>query len=77
MQVEAQHGAVPVRRLRGWAQRQPMTAWLLGQVQKLRARSREYALAHGQPGGHRTSNMLDRVRRSTNRYFEDAQHLRG
>lgn len=29
------------------------------------------------PGGHRTSNMLDRVMRGMSRYFEDGQHLHG
>lgn len=66
-----------MRRLWEWAQQQPLTTWLLEQVQKLCGRSREYAVAYGQPGGHRTSNMLDRVMRSMNRYFEDAQHLHG
>jgi hypothetical protein len=66
-----------LRRLWGWARGQPMTAWLLEQVQKLCGRSREYALAYGQPGGHRTSNMLGRVMRSMNRYSEDAQHRHG
>jgi hypothetical protein len=46
-------------------------------VQKLCGRSRGYALAYSHPGSHRTSNMLDRVMRSMNRYFEDAQHLHG
>ena len=29
------------------------------------------------PGGHRTSNVLDRVMRSMDRYYEDGQHLHG
>ena len=66
-----------LRRLWQWARRQGLSAWLLEQVQKLCGRSKEYALAYGQPGGHRTSNMLDRVMRSMNRYFEDCQHLHG
>jgi len=66
-----------LRRLGEWAQQQPMTAWLLEQVQKLCGRSKEYGAAYEHPGCHRTSNMLDRVMRSMNRYFERAQHLHG
>jgi hypothetical protein len=66
-----------LRRLREWAREQPMSAWLSEQVEKLCGRSREYALAYSHPGGHRTSNMLDRVMRSMNRYFDDGQHLHG
>jgi hypothetical protein len=66
-----------LRRLWEWAQGQQLSGWLLEQVQKLCGRSQEYGKAYGQPGGHRTSNMLDRVMRSMNRYFEGAQHLHG
>jgi hypothetical protein len=66
-----------LRRLWEWAQDQPMTAWLRQQVQKLCGRARQYGAAYEHPGGHRTSNMLDRVMRSMNRYLEDAQHLHG
>ncbi len=54
-----------------------MSGWLLEQVEKLCGRSKEYALAYSHPGGHRTSNMLDRVMRAMNRYFDDGQHLHG
>ena len=37
----------------------------------------EYGLAYRHPGGHRTSNMLDRVLRAMSRYFEDGQHRHG
>jgi hypothetical protein len=66
-----------MRRLREWARRQPMSAWLLEQVEKMCGRAAEYGKAYAHPGGHRTSNMLDRVMRSMNRYFEDCQHLHG
>jgi hypothetical protein len=66
-----------LRRLREWAQQQPMSAWLLEQVQKLCGRAAEYGKAYAHQGGHRTSNMLDRVMRSMSRYFEDCQHLHG
>jgi hypothetical protein len=66
-----------LRRLLEWSQKQSLSAWLLEQVQKLCGRSNEYAVAYQYPGGHRTSNMLDRLMRSMNRYFEDCQHLHG
>ena len=66
-----------LRRLGEWAQGQQLTAWLLGQVKKLCGRSKEYGLAYRHEGGHRTSNMLDRLMRPMSRYFEDGQHLHG
>lgn len=66
-----------LRRLWEWAQGQPLTTWLRNEVQKLCGRAREYGVAYQHPGGHRTSNMLDRVMRSMSRYFEDCQHLHG
>jgi hypothetical protein len=65
-----------LRRLREWAQRH-LTGPVLEQVLKLCSRAREYGQAYGHPGCHRTSNMLDRVMREMNRYFEDCQHLHG
>jgi hypothetical protein len=66
-----------LRRLWEWARVQTLSAWLLEQVQKLCGRSKEYAEAYDHPGGHRTSNMLDRVMRGMNRYFDSGQHLHG
>lgn len=66
-----------LRRLWEWAQGQGMSAWLLEQVGKLCGRSKEYGEAYDHPGCHRTSNMLDRVMRSMNRYFDEGQHLHG
>ena len=66
-----------MRRLREWAQEQPMSTWLLEQVEKLCSRATEYGEAYLHPGGHRTSNMLGRVMRPMSRYFEDCQHLHG
>jgi hypothetical protein len=66
-----------LRRLWEWARGQALSAWLLEQVQKLCGRSKEYAKAYSHPGGHRTSNMLDRVMRGMNRYFDSGQHLHG
>lgn len=66
-----------LRRLWEWARIQQMSTWLLEQVEKLCSRAKEYGRAYAHPGGHRTSNMLDRQMRSMNRYFEDGQHLHG
>ncbi len=66
-----------LRRLGEWASRQVKAAWVLEQVRKLCGRAREYGRAYAHPGGHRTSNMLDRVMRAMNRYFDDGQHLHG
>jgi hypothetical protein len=66
-----------LRRVLEWARGQSLSAWLSEQVEKLCGRSKEYGAAYDHPGGHRTSNMLDRVMRSMNRYFEDGQHLHG
>jgi hypothetical protein len=66
-----------LRRLGEWARRHVKAAWVLEQVGKLCSRAREYGRAYAQPGGHRTSNMLDRVMRAMNRYFDDGQHLHG
>jgi hypothetical protein len=66
-----------LRRLGEWAQRHVTASWVLAQVQKLCGRSQEYGLAYQYPGGHRTSNMLDRLMRSMSRYFEGCQHLHG
>jgi hypothetical protein len=66
-----------LRRLGEWAQGHVGTAWVLEQVQKLCGRAREYGQAYRHPGSHRTSNMLDRVMRAMNRYYDDGQHLHG
>lgn len=66
-----------LRRLAEWARARALSAWLLEQVEKLCGRGKEYGAAYAHPGGHRTSNMLDRVMRGMSRYFEDGQHLHG
>jgi hypothetical protein len=50
-----------IRRLWEWSRRNVKAAWVLEQVKKLCGRSKEYGVAYDHPGGHRTSNMLDRV----------------
>jgi len=66
-----------LRRLGEWAGQHLQAAWVLEQVRKLCGRAREYGQAYAHPGGHRTSNMLDRVMRAMNRYYEDSQHQHG
>ena len=66
-----------LRRLGEWASQHVQAAYVREQVRKLCGRGREYGAAYRQPGSHRTSNMLDRVMRGMNRYFEDGQHLHG
>jgi hypothetical protein len=64
-----------MRRLGEWARANVSAAWVIEQVRKLCGRSKEYATAYDHPGGHRTSNALDRVMRAMNRYFDAGQHL--
>jgi hypothetical protein len=66
-----------LRRLAEWARRQDLSAWRLAQVEKLCGRAQEYGLAYRHPGGHRTSNLLDRVMRGMRRYFNHGLHLHG
>jgi hypothetical protein len=66
-----------LRRLGEWVSRNVHAKWVVEQVRKLCGRAREYGRAYAHPGGHRTSNMLDRVMRAMNRYFDDGQHLHG
>jgi hypothetical protein len=65
-----------LRRLRDWAQQQ-LTGVVLEQVLRLCGRGRAYGTAYEHPHGHRTSNMLDRVMKLMNRYFDGGQHLHG
>lgn len=64
------------RRLREWAE-EKLKGAVLAQVLKLCGRGKEYGVAYDHPGCHRTSNMLDRVMRQMNRYWESGQHLHG
>jgi hypothetical protein len=66
-----------LRRLREWARQHVQAAYVLEQVQKLCSRSRDYGQAYRHPGGQRTSNMLDRLMRAMNRYFDNGLHLHG
>jgi hypothetical protein len=66
-----------LRRLWERAEQHVGTAWVLERVKKLCSRAREYGEAYRHEGSHRTSNMLDRVMRGMNRYFDKGLHLHG
>ena len=67
-----------VRRLREWAGRAGNVPGVaLGAVLDLCGKKDLWLAAYDHPGGHRTSNMLDRVMRPMHRYFFDGQHLHG
>jgi hypothetical protein len=65
-----------LRRLRDWAGRQ-LSGVVLEKVLDLCSKRRQWSIAYRHPDGHRTSNMLDRVMRGMNRYFDKGQHLHG
>ncbi len=65
-----------LRRLREWADGQ-LSGVVLENVLDLCRKGRRFAVAYHHPGGHRTSNMLDRQMRGMNRYFDHGQHLHG
>jgi hypothetical protein len=65
-----------LRRLREWAGKH-LGGVVLGDVLDLCRKGRHFAVAYRHPGGHRTSNMLDRQMRGMNRYFDHGQHLHG
>ena len=54
-----------------------LTGVVLETVLDLCRKRRRFAVAYRHPGGHRTSNMLDRIMRGMNRYFDQGQHLHG
>ncbi len=62
--------------LKNWAS-DCLSGILLTKVLDLYRKRDLWTLAYEHPGGHRTSNMLDRLMRSMNRYFDDGQHLHG
>ena len=65
-----------LRRLREWAGGH-LSGVVLENVLDLCRKCRRYSVAYRHPGGHRTSNMLDRQMRGMNRYFDHGQHLHG
>ena len=65
-----------LRRLRQWASG-VLTGVVLETVLDLCRKRPRFAVAYHHVGGHRTSNMLDRIMRGMNRYFDHGQHLHG
>jgi len=65
-----------LRGLRGWAGHH-LSGPVLEKVSDLCDKRDLWTIAYDHPNGHRTSNMLDRLMRSMNRYFDDGQHLHG
>lgn len=63
-----------LRRVREWAMK-TLKGIFLEKVLSLCGRSHEYQKGYEQPGARRTSNMLDRVMKPMNRYFDGCQHL--
>ena len=67
-----------LRSLRQWAIPTAFTGCVLEKVLDLcAANAHRWSLAYLHPDGHRTSNMLDRLMRGMNRYFDRGQHLHG
>ena len=65
-----------LRRLRQWSLSH-LTGVVLENVLDLCGKRDRWSVAYRHPGGHRTSNMLDRIMRGMNRYFDRGQHLHG
>jgi hypothetical protein len=65
-----------LRSLRRWAAGH-LTGVVLEKVVDLCDKRPRWSIAYRHPGGHRTSNMLDRQMRGMNRYFDHGQHLHG
>lgn len=62
--------------LRAWASRH-LSGVALEKVLDLCDKRDLWTMAYDHPNGHRTSNMLDRLMRWMNRYFDDGGHLHG
>jgi hypothetical protein len=65
-----------LRSLRRWAEKQ-LSGVVLETVLDLCSKGPRFAIAYGHPEGHRTSNLVDRVLRGMDGYFEAGQHLHG
>lgn len=66
-----------MRRMREWAEKNLSSKVVLDQVKKMVDRKKEYSEAYKESGSKRTSNMVDRMMRSMNKYFDNGQHLHG
>ena len=65
-----------LRSLRRWATQQ-LSGIVLEKVLDLCDKRTRWSIAYRHPDGHRTSNMLDRLMRGMNRYFDHGQHFHG
>lgn len=65
-----------IRSLKNWADKN-LTGVVKEKVLDLCRKRDSWTLAWDHPDGHRTSNMLDRLMRGMNQYFEGGQHLHG
>ena len=65
-----------LRSLRQWAGKN-LTGVVLESVLNLCRKRDRWSIAYRHPNGHRTSNMLDRLMRGMNQYFDHGQHLHG
>jgi hypothetical protein len=65
-----------LRSLRDWATKH-LGGVVLEKVLDLCQKRDRWSIAYRHPEGHRTSNMLDRLMRGMNRYFDHGQHLHG
>ena len=65
-----------IRRLREWAPLH-LSGVVLEKVLDLCAKSKLWSVWYDHPDGHATSNMLDRLMRSQNEFFDRGQHFHG
>jgi hypothetical protein len=65
-----------LRSLRDWAKGN-LSGIVREKVLDLCKKRDRWSIAYRHPQGHRTSNMLDRLMRGMNRYFDHGQHLHG
>lgn len=73
---DRRHFGQRLRRLKQWASEQ-LTGIVRETVLDLCGKRPRFSLAYHHGGGHRTSNMLDRLMRGMNGYFDGGQHLHG
>jgi hypothetical protein len=65
-----------IRRLKDWAKKK-LTGVVQEKVLDLCAKQEEWSLWYDHPEAHATSNMLDRLMRKQDDYFERGQHFHG
>ena len=65
-----------LRHLRSWAE-SDLTGPIQEKTLRLCDKRPNWTIAYDHPDGHRTSNMLDRLMRGMNRYYDSTQHLHG